>query len=139
MPGIQGDELREWRRSRGWDVPETAKRLRSAAQGSVASHNGLVRMIYGWERGDHVLTERYELLYRKLGFGAAPAGGGADHPVGDTAALLEELAGQAVEFGRRAEAASVGAGTIGQLDAAIGRISRDYATTPPHPLIRRAA
>jgi protein tyrosine/serine phosphatase len=29
----------------------------------VATHDGLVRMIYAWERGDHKLTERYELLY----------------------------------------------------------------------------
>ncbi len=29
----------------------------------VAELAGLVRMIYAWERGDHKLTERYELLY----------------------------------------------------------------------------
>jgi hypothetical protein len=26
-------------------------------------------MIYAWERGDHAISERYELLYRKLGLG----------------------------------------------------------------------
>ncbi|HEX4398044.1 MAG TPA: hypothetical protein VH136_10435, partial [Trebonia sp.] len=26
------------------------------------------RMIYAWERGDHEVSERYELLYRALGF-----------------------------------------------------------------------
>ena len=33
----------------------------------VAAHDALVRMIRSWERGDHELTERYELLYRALG------------------------------------------------------------------------
>jgi hypothetical protein len=144
MPGMQGDALREWRRSMGWDVPETAKRLRGTAEGSVASQSGLVRMIYAWERGEHELTERYELLYRKLGFTATPAGHNATYRGEETAAdqisvLLDELAGQAVEFGRLAESASVGSGTIGQLDAAIDRISRDYAILAPVPLIRRAA
>ena len=143
MPGgIRGDALREWRRSRKWDVPELAQRLRGAAEGPVASQNGLTRMIYAWERGDHALTERYELLYRKLGFGTGPDSHDTVDPASATdqiAGLLDQFAGQAVEFGRLAETASVGAGTIGQLDAAIDRISRDYATNPPVPLIRRAA
>ena len=45
-----------------------ARRLRRAAREAgvpVATHDGLVRMIYAWERGDHKLTERYELLYAK--------------------------------------------------------------------------
>ena len=66
MPAIDGATLRAWRRSRGWDVPEVARRLRRAARESgqvVAAHGGLVRMIYAWERGDHELSERYELLY----------------------------------------------------------------------------
>ena len=64
MPGIDGATLRAWRRSRGWDVPEVAQRLRRAAREAgvpVATRDGLVRMIYAWERGDHKLTERYEL------------------------------------------------------------------------------
>ena len=68
MPGIDGATLRGWRRSRGWDVPEMAQRLRRAAREAgvpVATQDGLVRMIYAWERGDHRLTERYELLYAK--------------------------------------------------------------------------
>jgi transcriptional regulator with XRE-family HTH domain len=68
MPGIEGATLREWRRSRGWDAPEMAQRLRRAAREAgvpVATHDGLVRMIYAWERSDHKLTERYELLYAK--------------------------------------------------------------------------
>ncbi len=66
MPRVDGAALRAWRRSRGWDVPEMARRLRRAAQESgqpAASQAGLVQMIYAWERGAHELTERYQLLY----------------------------------------------------------------------------
>lgn len=74
MPGIDGRMLREWRRARGWDVPQLARQLRHASQEPVAAHDGLVRMIRSWERGAHALSERYELLYRALGF----ADGGAE-------------------------------------------------------------
>jgi hypothetical protein len=67
MAVSNGGELREWRRSRGWDVPELARRLRRAADEPIAAHEGLIRMIRAWERGDHRLSERYELLYRRLG------------------------------------------------------------------------
>src|SRR5260370_25043708 len=73
MPGIDGGTLRAWRRSRGWDVPEVARQLRRAARDAgvdIAAPAGLIRMIYAWERGDHELSERYELLYRALGLGA---------------------------------------------------------------------
>jgi hypothetical protein len=33
----------------------------------VAAHDALVRMIRAWERGDHHPSQRYELLYCKLG------------------------------------------------------------------------
>jgi hypothetical protein len=97
MPGVDGATLREWRRSRGWDVPEVARQLRRAADQAgvqIAAHDGLVRMIYAWERDDHDLSERYELLYRKAGFtdlagndepesqpGSLPAVGQEDDPV----------------------------------------------------------
>ena len=75
MPRADGATLRAWRRSRGWDVPEMAQRLIRGAREAgvpVATHTGLVQMIYAWERGDHLLTERYELLY------AAALGAGPD-------------------------------------------------------------
>ena len=57
---MDGHIIRAWRRSRGWDVPETARRLRNASH--IPAHDSLVRMIYRWER--HGLTaERYQLLY----------------------------------------------------------------------------
>jgi hypothetical protein len=67
LTGIDGRTLREWRRSRGRDVPKTARELRHVASEPVAASDALVRMIRGWERGDHELSERYELLYRRLG------------------------------------------------------------------------
>jgi hypothetical protein len=75
MPCIDGQTLRAWRRTRGWDVPETARQLRRAARElgqPVAAHDGLVRMIYAWERGDHKISERYELLY-DAALGRTPA------------------------------------------------------------------
>ncbi|MBO0805267.1 MAG: hypothetical protein J2P25_19585 [Nocardiopsaceae bacterium] len=68
MPGIDGTTLREWRRARGWDVPQLARQLRRATTEPIAAHDGLIRMIRSWERGAHALSERYELLYRALGF-----------------------------------------------------------------------
>jgi tetratricopeptide (TPR) repeat protein len=79
MPHIDGETLRAWRRSRGWDVPEMARRLRhAAADGQVPVHDALVRMIWRWERLG-LKTERYELLYRALGLddGAEPSPAGA--------------------------------------------------------------
>jgi hypothetical protein len=86
MPHIDGETLRAWRRSRGWDVPETARQLRRAATDSqVPVHDALVRMIWRWERLG-LKTERYELLYRALGFDAAqasPSGTARYEPDGD--------------------------------------------------------
>jgi hypothetical protein len=50
LTGIDGGMLREWRRSRGWDVPKTARELRRVASEPVAAPDALVRMIRGWER-----------------------------------------------------------------------------------------
>lgn len=86
MPHIDGETLRAWRRSRGWDVPETARRLRRAAMdGQMPVHDALVRMIWRWERLG-LKTERYELLYRALGFDdtqTSPTGTGRHEPGGD--------------------------------------------------------
>lgn len=72
MTGIDGGTLREWRRSRGWDVPAVARAMRRAAgDDPVPVHDALVRMIRRWER-EGLRTERYELLYRSLGFSADP-------------------------------------------------------------------
>jgi hypothetical protein len=76
MP-VTGSVVRAWRRAAGWDVPETARRLRQAAAVAgeiVADHDSLVRMIRRWEREDSGVSERYELLYgRALGQSGSPA------------------------------------------------------------------
>jgi len=74
-------------------VPQLARQLRRAATEPIAAHDGLVRMIRSWERGAHALSERYELLYRSLGFGengrsAASAAGGTEAPASDDCATL---------------------------------------------------
>ncbi len=85
----------------------TARQLRRAAREagvSIAARAGLIRMIYAWERGDHDLSERYELLYRALGLGARqrPGQPGGAAPAGHgtlTRARLENLsAGQVDEL-----------------------------------------
>ena len=80
MTVTNGGELREWRRSRGWDVPELARRLRRAADEPIAAHEGLVRMIRAWERGYHDPSERYELLYRRLGLPSGNENGAEPQP-----------------------------------------------------------
>lgn len=80
MAVSNGGELREWRRSRSWDVPELARRLRRAADEPIAAHEGLVRMIRAWERGDHCPSERYELLYRRLGLPLGNENGAEPQP-----------------------------------------------------------
>ena len=74
MPHTDGPVLRAWRRARGWDVPEMARKLRGAARElrqPAAEQGGLVRMVYSWERGDHDVSERYALLYAKA-LGVSP-------------------------------------------------------------------
>jgi transcriptional regulator with XRE-family HTH domain len=74
MPSVDGRPLRAWRRSRGWDGPEMARRIRRAAdelEQTAAEYDGLVKMVYSWERGDHALSERYALLCAKA-LGVSP-------------------------------------------------------------------
>jgi hypothetical protein len=66
---VTSETLRQWRESKGWDVPRMARELRRAARDTgedVAAHHGLVKMIPQWERGDRAPRERYRLLYLKL-------------------------------------------------------------------------
>ena len=61
---MKGETLTEWRRFLGWDVPEMARRLRTAAgDAPLPSHDSVIRMIRRWERGTYGISERYELLY----------------------------------------------------------------------------
>jgi hypothetical protein len=74
---MKGAVLREWRRSRGWDVPEMARMLRRAnTDGHIPAHDSLVRMVYRWER-EGLAKERYKLLYsRALGIDPDVLAGG---------------------------------------------------------------
>ena len=72
VPGIRKHVLRAWRRSRGWAVPELARRLARVAQKenvpiARGGHDSLKRMIYQWEdeNDKHVPGEHYQLLYVK--------------------------------------------------------------------------
>ena len=69
MSDVTSQTLRQWRESKGWDVPRMARELRKAARDTgedVAAHHGLVKMIPQWERGDRAPRERYRLLYLKV-------------------------------------------------------------------------
>lgn len=75
IPLVKGEVLREFRRSKGWDVPEMARRIRKAANGdSLPSPDSLMRMIHRWEReglNPSSRAERYQLIYAKV-FGVSP-------------------------------------------------------------------
>lgn len=101
----------------GWDVAALAANLRKAAgDDPMPAHNSLVRMIWRWERDGMNKTraraERYELLYRSLGFGTTPGGAPsarptpATSPVPDVSAAiagaLHTAPGNAPERGRAA-------------------------------------
>jgi hypothetical protein len=97
---VDGGVLRAWRRSRGWDVPEMARRLRRAAtDGHVPTHDSLVAMVYRWER-TRLTVERYQLLYaRALGIAPDDLAGDPLPPAGDGAGEGAPPAGEPVVRG----------------------------------------
>jgi len=112
VPQHDGQALRAWRRSRSWDAPEMARQLRATARQArqpAASYEGLVRMIYRWERGSHALTERYALLYaRTLGIspddlarGPQPHDSPGTPPAGRTTVAGPPAAGNCESCGAR--------------------------------------
>lgn len=122
MPGIDGGTLRAWRRTRGWDVPELARRLCRAAREPIAAHEGLVRMIRGWERGNHELSERYELLYSAaLEIAPERLRRGPDEP--ETQA---PLSGTSKEPTDRAMRLRLDGLSAGQLDELIGHLDGQW-------------
>lgn len=89
--------VREWRRSRLWDVAEMARRLRLAASGAdltgLPAARNLKRNVWRWE-AEGLRNERYELLYAKA-LGVAPEDlviGPAK--TGVSSSLLPERAGE---------------------------------------------
>jgi len=101
LTDVTSETLRQWRQSRGWDVPRMARELRKAARNSgedVAAHHGLVKMIPQWERGNRAPRERYRLLYLKV---FEDALGGSSHGVAlgvDIATRLAEVRSRAVSL-----------------------------------------
>lgn len=129
--GDFGDELRRLMAARGLGVREIARR--------VPCNPGYISSLRSG--GKHPSSRIAERLDDVLGGGGslvALASGEAAEG-GPRRGVLDELAGQAVEFGQWAEASNVGAGTVEQLDEAIQEIARDYLSWPPEPLIIRAA
>ena len=112
MTDVTSQTLRQWRESKGWDVPRMARELRKAARDSgedVAAHHGLVKMIPQWERGVRAPRERYRLLYLKV---FTDALGGLPHGMDAV-----DLATRLVEVSSRA-ASLPGPGQIRVLEAA---------------------
>jgi transcriptional regulator with XRE-family HTH domain len=132
LTDVTSETLRQWRESRGWDVPRMARELRNAAKGSgedVAAHHGLVKMIPQWERGKRAPRERYRLLYLKI---FKDALGDMSHGMGlgiDLAVRLAET---------RSRAASLpGSGEIRALEASA--LARPRTTMTPAEIRALAA
>jgi transcriptional regulator with XRE-family HTH domain len=92
LADVTGENLRQWRESKGWDVPRMARELRKAARDTgedVAAHHGLVKMIPQWERGGRAPRERYRLLYLKVFEGMA---GGLSQSMAAGADLVVRIA-----------------------------------------------
>jgi hypothetical protein len=132
MTGIDGGVLRGWRRSCNWDVPRLAREIRRAAGDGdpVAVHDALVRMIRRWER-TRLTDERYELLYRSLGFGTRPPLPD-DRPASGSAPAAWtqpwELAGTLTR-------SSLSLTAVGIMEEAVSGLAARYPYTPPAQLI----
>jgi transcriptional regulator with XRE-family HTH domain/tetratricopeptide (TPR) repeat protein len=132
VSAIGGATLRAWRRSRGWDVPEMARQLKRAAQAGgipvATSQASIVQMIYAWERGDHKLTERYQLLYAAaLGIDPDQLRPGVSGNELARPESAEELAGS----GDGGDGAGQGGGEVASV--VLGRVQELYrGTIDPH-------
>jgi hypothetical protein len=117
-PDVNGGWLRKQRHSRGWDVPEMARRLASAAgatRSDLPDHECLVRYVRRWEGGGGV-SERYRLLYAKaFGLpGDLRASSGAAPDVGARRPYEPEVV---AAIGAALHASSGGAGKARDLEA----------------------
>ena len=164
VPGIRKHVLRAWRRSRGWAVPELARRLARAAQeGNVpiarGGHDSLKRMIYQWEdeKDKHVPGEHYQLLYVKAlalrcleellvgppGYtGPAVSAGLSVPPQRPVPAGIEHLimavAGESADYASSEVGRSVAPLSVVHLTAELQRLARSYSALPPLELLGQA-
>lgn len=138
---FDASHLRSLRHEQGWDVPEMARQLRRAAgSAAIPSQIALVRMIRRWESGDNGMSERYQLLCRRV---LEPN----DRPVTLSTAALGESPGSEAMLGeshvQRREFLTASAAVAGSLSmppqlarlAAGRRIGADV----PEALSRRLA
>ncbi len=164
VPAISKHVLRAWRQSRGWTVPETARRLARAAQDenvpiAPGGRDSLKRMIYQWEdeNDKHVPGEHYQLLYVKsLGLRSlddllvGPPGytGPADSsglsvpsqrpaPV-DIENLIMAVAGESADYASSEDGRSVAPLSVVHLTAELQRLARSYSAMPPLEFLGQA-
>jgi hypothetical protein len=101
-----------------------ARQLRAAARETgqpAASYEGLVRMVYRWEKDAHALTERYALLYaRALGISPDDLASGPPPSGGSTPGSPETR-----PAGRATVAAPPAAGNCEDCGARLARDNRD--------------
>jgi hypothetical protein len=127
-------QLRDERRRRLWSKKEMAVRLRAAAEhasATLASRDGLVRMIGYWENGERQVNDRYRTLYcRVFGLSEAQLFDQRTGPLGLEAALFDTM-----ELARLAAASDLGAGTIESICESVELLCRAYPGTPG-PVLR---
>jgi hypothetical protein len=121
--------LRDERRRRLWSKKEMAVRLRAAAEdasSTLASRDGLVRMIGYWERGERQVNDRYRTLYcRVFGLGEAQL----FDTGGPTALQREAELFDTMELARMAGASDLGAGTVEAICESVDLLCRAYPST----------
>lgn len=131
MPDVDGETLRAWRRSRGWDVPEMARRMRRAAgDDPVPVHDALVRMIRRWERLG-LKTERYELLYAAALSAGTDAGVPSTGPDPGPGIPRDADEPEPWELADALTRSSVSMTTLDFMERAITGLAASYPFTPP--------
>lgn len=132
MPAIEGPALRAWRRAHGWDVPAVSRQMRAAARDDpLPVHDALVRMIRRWERHG-LTTERYELLYRALGFADEP--GRVPAPGVDTAIARADI-GQARDVRAWLTGTNTSDDAIEEIDRAASYLAEIHSRLPSRTVL----
>jgi tetratricopeptide (TPR) repeat protein len=121
--------LRDERRRRLWSKKDMAVRLRAAAEeasSTLASRDGLVRMIGYWEGGERQVNDRYRTLYCRV-FGMAEA---QLFDQGGSAALAREAElFDTMELARVASASDLGVGALEGICDSVDLLCRAYPST----------
>ncbi|MGW4639534.1 hypothetical protein ACWEN6_13450 [Sphaerisporangium sp. NPDC004334] len=125
---------------------------RTAAR--LATTTSIVRMIGGWERGEHEVTDPYRVLIaRALGIKESDLFGRTKtelppepSPADDlqpymlqSESLIHSAAAQMTDFGAWVESTNVGAGTMAHLEEQINRLARESLHSAPLVTLAQAA